>query len=122
MNMNQSFLPMLARYRRIDLLLPDDPFTSPILAETSKKAKDALSAYTSLFWKPRYSSTSTKHSPFKTRYFHIQAAPGGKFSPLIKKNPNLFQNIIHKVVQPADFYKVRVVLQSGVLYNLKSCL
>ena len=88
-----------------------------MLADTNQKAKDALRIYTSLFWKPRY-STAAKADPFKTRYFHIQAAPGGKLSPLISKNPNLFRNIIHKVVQPGDFYKVSIISSSIISPDL----
>ena len=107
---------MILETDRKNNILQKDPFSSPILAETDEKAIAALKAYTSLFWRPRYSS-SIKINALKTRYFHIQAAPGGNFSPLIKKNPKLFKNIIHKVVNPGDFYNVSLFTSKYVILS-----
>ena len=88
----------------IDPLLKD-LFSSPLSSETNTKAKEAFKLYASLFWRPKYSQSITPYY-LQKRYYHIQAAPGGIFSPLIRKNPKLFQKIINNIVTPGDFYNV----------------
>ena len=116
---NNLFLsPTIDTFRKIDdLLWIDYAFNSPILSDTSEKAKDVLKTYTSSFWRPRPHSKVKTSDKVKLRYFHIQAAPGGHISPLIKKNPKLFQDLVHKVVQPGDFHNVSLFFYQSNRYR-----
>ena len=83
--------------------------SSSLSSESNKKTKEAFKLYASLFWRPKYSQ-SIKPYYLQKRYYHIQAAPGGVFSPLIRKNPKLFQKIINNIVTPGDFYNVSIFI------------
>ena len=88
----------------IDPLLKH-PLSSPLSIQTNHSAKEELKLYTSLFWKP-VSLQSDKPYYLQKRYYHIQAAPKGVISPLIRKNTKLFQKMINTIVTPGDFYNV----------------
>ena len=78
----------------------------PLHLETIAKAEENFRLYTNLFWKPKLHIKRNATDAFKKRYYHIQAAPDGIFSPLIRKNPTLFQKMINNLVSPGDFYNV----------------
>ena len=63
--------------------------------------QEALLSFTKDFWDPM-SPTSTD------KYFMIQKSdnPNGEVSPLIGRNPELFEILIGSNVQPSDFFEV----------------
>jgi hypothetical protein len=63
--------------------------------------QEAMLSFTKDFWEPM-SPTSTD------KYFIIQKSdnPNGEVSPLIGRNPELFEILIGSNVQPSDFFEV----------------
>ena len=82
------------------------PTILPLDKESISKAEESFRLYTSLFWRPKVYIKRNATDAFRKSYYHIQAAPDGIFSPLIRKNPALFQQIINREASPGDFYNV----------------
>ena len=61
-----------------------------------------LQHYAMGFWKPL-----PKERPFQKRFYLIQSSAQTE-SPLVKKQPEIFENLIGKVAQKSDFINVSI--------------
>ena len=61
-----------------------------------------LQHYAMGFWKPL-----PKERPFQKRFYLIQSSAQTE-SPLVKKQPEIFENLIGKIAQKSDFINVSI--------------
>ena len=72
-----------------------------------------LQHYAMGFWKPL-----PKERPFQKRFYLIQSSPQTE-SPLVKKQPEIFENLIGKIAQKSDFINVSTYLSPLKIFSKK---
>ena len=75
----------------------------------------SLQHYAMGFWKPL-----PKERPFQKRFYLIQSSAQTE-SPLVKKQPEIFENLIGKVAQKSDFINVSTISFQNI-YQLQGFL
>ena len=65
-----------------------------------------LQHYAMGFWKPL-----PKERPFQKRFYLIQSSAQTE-SPLVKKQPEIFENLIGKIAQKSDFINVSISFEN----------
>ena len=74
-----------------------------------------LQHYAMGFWKPL-----PKERPFQKRFYLIQSSAQTE-SPLVKKQPEIFENLIGKIAQKSDFINVSTYLSPLKIFS-KKCI
>ena len=72
-----------------------------------------LQHYAMGFWKPL-----PKERPFQKRFYLIQSSAQTE-SPLVKKQPEIFENLIGKIAQKSDFINVSTYLSALKIFSKK---
>ena len=73
----------------------------------------SLQHYAMGFWKPL-----PKERPFQKRFYLIQSSAQTE-SPLVKKQPEIFENLIGKIAQKSDFINVSTYLSPLKIFSKK---